>query len=137
MSTSTRGGGESKRRTGDETTDTSLSGGEQKRRDSAQHTTGLIGGKTNWKVRAGVNMQQLTQELRSNTTLLELDFSDCNIGPAGTTLLAKALEVNGALNSLNLRWNDIGPEGATALSAATEVNGAALNTLDLSWNFLN
>ena len=64
----------------------------------------------------------LSEALKSNSTLEELDLQDNKFGVAGAQSLAGMLQVNRALKSANLAYNDIGDGGAIAISAALESN---------------
>ncbi len=68
-----------------------------------------------------------------NGALTSLNLACCGIGNEGAKAIADALRVNGALTSLNLNRNRVGAEGAAAIGEALKVNGA-LTSLDLSHN---
>ena len=52
------------------------------------------------------------------------DLSRDGVDDELMTILARLIEVNGALTKLFLDWNDIGDDGAKALASSLEVNGA-------------
>eukprot|EP00808_Paulinella_micropora_P009205 g5181.t1 len=62
-----------------------------------------------------------------------LDLSDKSLEVAGTSAVAKGLQVNNTLQTLDLYKNNIGPDGAKAIGKVLEVN-SSLKTLDLSFN---
>jgi Ran GTPase-activating protein (RanGAP) involved in mRNA processing and transport len=74
---------------------------------------------------------RISQELRHNSTLKELELRDSNIGNVGAAALAEALTHNSSLTEIDLNWNLIGDDGAAAMSEALKRN-FALTVLDLS-----
>ena len=60
----------------------------------------------------------LSEALKSNSTLEELELPDNKIGAAGAQSLANMLQFNRALASLDLFYNEIGAGGAKAIAAA-------------------
>lgn len=76
-----------------------------------------------------------SEALKYNTTLNSLFLSNANykMGPLGTEALSDALKVNKSLTNLDLRSNQIGASGAKALSDALEIN-TTLTKLDLTCN---
>eukprot|EP00808_Paulinella_micropora_P031760 g27270.t1 len=66
-------------------------------------------------------------------SLATLILYNINIGNAGATAIAKALQVNNSIRSINLNANDIGDEGAKAIGLALQVNNT-VQTLDLDGN---
>ncbi|KAG0009535.1 hypothetical protein BGZ81_003334, partial [Podila clonocystis] len=75
----------------------------------------------------------LFEALKINSTLTTLNMNDNSIGDNGAVALSEALKTNSTLTTLNLRDNSIGPNGAVALSEALKIN-STLTTLDLSYN---
>jgi hypothetical protein len=80
--------------------------------------------------------QALVQALRSGVVRSELEtlsLRGCEVGDAGATALAGALEQNAALKTLDLAHSNIGTAGAEALAYALETN-TALAAIDLRGN---
>ena len=74
----------------------------------------------------------IAKALKVNSTLTVLYLSGNDVGDQGATGLAEALKVNSALTVLHLRSNDVGDQGATGLAEALKVN-STLTELDLSY----
>lgn len=79
---------------------------------------------------------ELAKELALNdTTATELDLSGQEVGNAGATALAAALETNTTLTLLDLAINKVGAAGAAAfLSVLQKKQNTTLQYLDLSGN---
>ena len=75
----------------------------------------------------------LSDAIKVNTVLTNLDLRDNGIGDSGAASLSDAIKVNTALTDLNLSYNRIGVSGAASLSDAIKVN-TALTDLNLSYN---
>ena len=71
--------------------------------------------------------------LKSNTTLTKLNLSSNGIGAAGAASVADALKSNSTLTKLNLSENDIGDAGAASVADALKFN-TTLTKLNLSSN---
>lgn len=74
-----------------------------------------------------LDIERLTDALKTNLHLTELDLSGNDIGPYG----AQALANTTSLRSLELWRNGVGDDGATALA-----NNCHLTSLNLSFNFV-
>ena len=86
------------------------------------------------------------KQLKGTESVDKLNFSGKRLGVASAIVIAKCIEVNGALTDLNLaakdlcgldRWGDgtYTAEGINAIADALRVNGA-LTSLDLRLNSL-
>ena len=75
----------------------------------------------------------LTEVLKENRTLQQLDVSDNSIGVEGATTLAEMLKENRMLQQLNVGSNSIGDGGATALAEMLKEN-RTLQQLDVHIN---
>ena len=75
----------------------------------------------------------LSDAIKVNNTLTNLDLSGNAIGDSGAGFLSEAIKVNTVLTNLNLSVNEIGASGAGSLSDAIKVN-RTLTNLDLSVN---
>ena len=64
--------------------------------------------------------------IRSGATVV-WDLSHDGVDDELMTILARLIEVNGALTKLLLAGNQIGDQGATAIGEALKVNGALTN----------
>ena len=83
-----------------------------------------------------VDLTELMEHLRVNTTLTSLSLNENNIGEVGATQLADCLRVNTTLKSLNLNYNHVGNEGATQLADSLRVN-STLESLELHDNHID
>ena len=63
----------------------------------------------------------------------ELNLSYYDLGAEGAKSLSEALKVNTVLTNIDLRSNNIGDEGAKSLSSALKVN-TVITTIDLGFN---
>ena len=77
--------------------------------------------------------ESLSQALKVNSSLTNLDLSCNGFGDLGAKSLSQALTVNSSLTNLDLRGNSIGHTGAESLSQALTVN-FSLTNLDLRGN---
>ncbi|KAG0025896.1 hypothetical protein BGZ82_009786 [Podila clonocystis] len=75
----------------------------------------------------------LSEALKTNTTLTNLDLWGNSIGDNGAQSLAEALKNNSTLTTLDLWRNSIGDNGALALAELLERN-SSLTTLSLGYN---
>ena len=64
----------------------------------------------------------LSEMLRLNGSLRELDLRSNDIGHKGASALAESLQTNTALTKLGLRYNQIGHDGAAALAEVLQNN---------------
>lgn len=76
---------------------------------------------------------KLFDELKTNTTLISLDLSFCNIGNIEVGAISQALKSNNNLKDLKLNDNLISDSGAISLSQALKIN-KFLKYLDISNN---
>ena len=60
----------------------------------------------------------ISEALKNNTSLKNLDLSGNNIGDDGAKAIAEALKKNTSLKSVNLSWCDIGDDGIEAIAEA-------------------
>ena len=87
-------------------------------------------------------MDRLAPNLQTNTTLLLLNLTMCNMGPKGAEKIVRALlthstlGTNPPLQRLDLSWNNIGKEGAQMVGQLLEFNNN-LEVLHLSVNMLD
>ena len=77
----------------------------------------------------------LSDALKVNSSLTELNLQGNGIGDAGATSLSDALKINSSLAELNLHANEIGASGATSLSESLQIN-SSVTELDLSRNYI-
>jgi Ran GTPase-activating protein (RanGAP) involved in mRNA processing and transport len=77
--------------------------------------------------------QTLCKAIARNQSLVEVDFRNNNIGPAGGAALAALLAQNRKLERVDLRWNNLGVNGGRELAAAMQDN-TTLVGLELSGN---
>ena len=80
------------------------------------------------------NVHVLSNSLKWNTTVTELNLSGNNIGDAGASGLADLLKSNKILTKLKLSQNAIGEAGALQLAAGLKQGNTPLTVLDLADN---
>ena len=85
------------------------------------------------RVSSGLLLPVPGEYLKTNSTLVELNINENNLGDEGAKAFAEALKSNVALIDLSLEQNLISDEGAKALAKALKHN-AALTILLLSYN---
>ena len=74
--------------------------------------------------------------LKINSTLIELDISNCGITKQGVTWIAEALQINETLQKLDVSLNQLCNEGAVAISDYLE-NNKTLRELNVSKNWIS
>eukprot|EP00727_Mastigamoeba_balamuthi_P014228 m51a1_g9428 putative hemolysin d (405) ;mRNA; f:396305-397931 len=74
----------------------------------------------------------ISEVLKHDSSLTDLDLSCCGIGPSGACALGRALLGNSSLSSLNLHGNTLDAPSAEALAASLCAKGSALRSLDVS-----
>lgn len=83
------------------------------------------------------DIKKLTEELKTNMNLTELDMANSLIRDRGAIALATALQTNKYLKVLLLPNNSIGEAGAIKLATALQTNKeTALTTLELYNNYI-
>ena len=80
-----------------------------------------------------VHIACLTEAMKVNTTLTQLNLESTFIGDAGAASISEAMEVNTTLTQLNLWRNHVGAAGAASLAEAMKVN-TTLTQLNLYHN---
>lgn len=81
-------------------------------------------------------LQYITEALKFNSTLRELLLNDNDLCSTSVTLLASLLAVNNSIRKIDLSHNDANREGAIALASALTVN-TGLTNLNLAHNSLD
>jgi len=84
-------------------------------------------------VSSGLLLPVPGEYLKTNSTLVELNINENNLGDEGAKALAEGLKANKTLKSLDLSLNYIGDEGAKAIAAMLDVN-KTLTSLTISGN---
>ena len=75
----------------------------------------------------------ITNALKHNTNVEDLNFSHCNLTDDSATLIAKLLNSNNTIKKLNLSYNRINDKGGIEIAFALEKN-KGLEELDISHN---
>ena len=75
----------------------------------------------------------ISESLKTNTTLIELDMSLNNITSKGASAIAEAIQVNTIVQRLFISWNEISDDGAIVFSECLKIN-TTLMELDMSGN---
>lgn len=78
----------------------------------------------------------ITNALKHNTNVEDLNFSHCNLTDDSATLIAKLLNSNNTIKKLNLSYNRINDDGGINIAFALEKN-KGLEDLDISYNSIN
>jgi hypothetical protein len=74
----------------------------------------------------GAGVAALSDMLRANSVLKELNMSKNYIGKSGAKVLSAGLSGNGALTSLNLASNDLKAKGVKIVAEAIKVTNCAI-----------
>jgi hypothetical protein len=80
-----------------------------------------------------VEIKEIIELLKKNTTLISLSFWGNKIGNAGAKEIAKLLKTNKTITSLDLGYNNITGAGTKELEQALKIN-VTLISLNLAWN---
>ena len=75
----------------------------------------------------GAGATSITEAIKVNKTLTNLDWSDKGMSEASATSIAEAIKVNKTLTNLNLCSNGISDAGTTSIAEAIKVNKTLTN----------
>ena len=82
-------------------------------------------------------MEAISDVLKVNTVMTELDLYHNDVGPRGASALARALRKNYRINIINLDMNNIGDEGVQEFIDTLDGHNTSLTQLKVANNHVN